>query len=82
MSLKGMTPVATKDGWDLYLLGHSSENVRKAILYKTVAQQLLARVSVKEDKANKKIDYIVIEAIDEKTNKFVEFLKTFTATTR
>ena len=70
-------PDAVKDNWQLFLLGYSNETVRKALLFNVLTkEQLQARVS--EYKKGKTTDYIVTEAIDEKTNRFVEFTKTFT----
>ena len=70
-------PDAVKDNWQLFLLGYSNETVRKALLFNVLTkEQLQARVS--EYKKGKTTDYIVTEVIDEKTNRFVEFTKTFT----
>lgn len=74
-------PNAVKDNWQLFLLGYSNETVRKAILFNILTkEQLQARVS--EHKNGKITNYIVTEAIDEKTNRFVEFTKTFTVNSR
>lgn len=74
-------PDAVKDNWQLFLLGYSNETVRKALLFNILTkEQLQARVS--EYKKGKTTDYIVTEAIDEKTNRFVEFTKTFTVNSR
>ena len=74
-------PNAVTDNWQLFLLGYSNETVRKAILFNILTkEQLQARVS--EHKNGKTTNYIVTEAIDEKTNRFVEFTKTFTVNSR
>lgn len=76
-------PVAKNGHWELHLLGYCNETVRKAVLVNYLTNERLnAKVSEKEDKATHKVNYIVTEAVDQKTNKFVEFTKTFTCSVR
>ena len=78
---KNVSPIAKLDSWELYLLGFVKENVRKAILFNTLtSEELPAKVSISKNK--NETSYTVIEAIDEKTNKLVEFAKVFKVITR
>lgn len=77
--MKNQKADAVNGNWSLYLLGYSNEKVRKALVMNIITkEELNARVSESDNKAKGVKEYIVIEAIDQKKNVFVDFAKTFT----
>ena len=62
------TPNSTSGNWQLFLLGHVNENVRKALLFNILTKRRLdAKVMVTKD------EYKLVEVVDPKLNQFVEF---------
>lgn len=87
MNTKKIGPDATNGDWQLFLLGYSNENVRKALILNVLTKyQLEARIATQiyTDPKTKETTstYIVIEAVDPKNNSFVDFAKTFSTKTR
>lgn len=81
--MKNQKADAVNGNWFLYLLGYSSEKVRKALVMNMVTkEELNARVSESDNKEKGTKEYIVIEAVDPKKNVFVDFAKTFTVPQR
>jgi len=81
MTSMKQSPDSKNGFWNLFLLGYSNEKIRKALIINYLTkEELQARVS--ESKEKGKTTYTVIEAVDPKTNSFVEFAKTFTVAQR